>query len=338
MKAVVLKKHGPARVLKISDIPETQPGESEVRVRIRTIGLNYAEVLSRRGLYGWAPKLPYIPGMEACGEIIAVGSGVPDRNIGERVIVGGQYGAYAESIVIPAVRALPALEHFTDEENAAFAVNYITAWVSLFSMARLRPGERVLVNAAAGGVGTAAVQLASKYGAVVFGAAGSSGKFDLLHRLGVEAAFNYREQDIEKELLDRTDGRGVDVVLEMVGGDVFRKSVRLLAPFGRLVVVGFAGLNLQKWNPLSWWRTFRDMPKIKIGTMLRRSINIGSSHIGYLLEREELILALWSELVDFVRRQKIRPVIGRVFPFDEIARAHELMESRGSTGKIVLRV
>jgi len=175
-------------VLQVSEVPEPTPAPGEVMVGIDAVGINYAEVLSRKGLYGWAPPLPYVVGMEACGRIEKVGDGVDDERVGERVIVGAQAGCYAERVVVPAGQALPALPEFSLEENTAFAVNYMTAWVSLMEMARLRPSDRVLITASAGGVGTAALQIAKAFGCTVYAAAGSESKLPMLRDLGADLA------------------------------------------------------------------------------------------------------------------------------------------------------
>lgn len=338
MRAVLLERHGPPGVLRPSEVAEPSPGPGELRVRVETVGLNFAEVLSRKGLYGWAPPLPYVLGMEGYGHVDAVGSGVAPDRLGRPVIVGAQHGAYAEAIVVPEHQALDSIEGFSADENAAFAVNFMTAWVSLVEMARLRPSDRVLVQAAAGGVGTAAVQIAKAHGCAVFGTVGSDEKLAVLERLGVDLAVNYRSGDFVAPILDATDGYGVDVVLEVVGGEVFRKSRELLAPFGRVVSAGFASLALQRWNPLSWWRTWRDLPRADIRDLSVASQGFLSSHIGYLLEKPDTIARVWRELRRFAGEHSLRPVIGSTFALDEVASAHELMESRRSSGKIVLRV
>jgi len=338
MRAVLLKKHGKPHTLQISEVPLPQPEANQVRVRIETIGLNYAEILSRKGLYGWAPKRPYILGMEAYGEIEALGPGVDHRQIGEKVIVGTQYGSYAEAIVVPEPQALPAIDGYSPAENAAFAVNYLTAWVSLVKMARLQADDRVLIQAAAGGVGTAAVQLAKQFGCTVYGTAGNDEKIELLQQLHIDHAVNYRTTDFEAEIRALTHGQGVDVVLEMVGGEVYRQSLRLLAPFGRIVVTGFAGLDLQKWNPLSWWRTWRAIPRASISRMAVHSYGVLASHLGYQLKDTPRLLQTWRDLTDFIQTHPVRPVVGAVFPLEEIPAAHALMESRQSYGKIVIKV
>jgi len=337
MRAVILRRHGGPEVLQVGEAPAPAPGPGEVAVDVAAIGINYAEVLSRKGLYGWAPALPYVLGMEATGRIVTLGDGVTDRQVGEPVIVGAQTGCYAERVVVPAAQALPALPGYSIEESAAFAVNYMTAWVSLMEMARLRPTDRVLITAAAGGVGTAAVQIAKAYGCTVYGAAGSDAKLPLLRELGADAAISYGVPGFA-ERVRAAEGLAtpIDVVLEMVGGDAFHDSMDLLAPFGRLVVAGFAGYELRWWNPLTWWRTWRDMPRAGVAALARGSRGLLASHIGYLLKDPRRTARVWGELTDFVVAHGIRPRVGHTFAFDEIADAHRLMESRRSTGKIVV--
>lgn len=338
MRAILLTRHGPPSVLRVSDVPTPTPAEGEVRVRLHAVGVNYAEVLSRRGLYGWAPRMPYVLGMEGFGQIDAVGPGVVGRAVGQAVIVGAQHGCYAEQVCVAEHQALPAIDGFAPHENAAFVVNYLTAWLALFELARLRPSDVVLIQAAAGGVGTAAVQLAKRLGCTTYGTAGADEKLELLRALGIDAAINYRATDFEGEIRRLGNGRGVDVVLELVGGEVYRKSLRLLAPMGRLIVVGFASLALKKWDPTSWWRTWRDLPRVSIPRMAVQSCGVLATHVGYLLPERERMAKIWSDLVGFAQHHRIRPVIGSAFAFDRMADAHAFMESRRSMGKIVVDV
>ena len=338
MRAIVLERHGGPGVLRVREVADPVPGAGQVRVRVEAIGVNYAEILSRKGLYGWAPALPYTPGMEAAGTIEALGAGVEGRAVGERVIVGAQYGAYAERIVVPERQALPAVPGFSTEENAAIAVNYLTAWVALMEMARLRRTDRVLVTAAAGGVGTAAVQIATRFGCATVGLAGSDEKLETIRSLGAESAVNYRRAGFEARLREAAGPGGFDVVLEVVGGEVFRAVWPVLAPFGRVVVAGFASLALQRWNPLSWLRTWRDLPRADIRSLAPASAGLMATHIGYLLDDPPRLARVWGELMAFVAAHGIRPLVGATFRFDEMAEAHRLMESRRSVGKIVVRM
>jgi len=338
MRAYLLDRHGAASFLKIHDLPDPVPAADEAVVAVETIGLNWAEVQSRLGYYGWAPELPYVLGMEAYGEVVALGRGATGRAIGDKVIVGTQYGCYAERVAVPAARLRPAIEGYTPEENAAFGVNYTTAWVALFELARLRAGDRVLVDAAAGGVGTAAVQLARHAGAEVIGLAGSGDKLELLRELGVAAAINYREAGYDTAVLRATKGAGVDVLLALVAGETFRRNMRLLAPFGRAVVAGVAGLRYRGSNPLTWWGAWRDMPRADLRQLFPRSQGVMATHIGYLLDQPERLEGAWNRLRGFVLEHGIRPVVGATFAFEEIADAHARMEARQTTGKVVVRI
>lgn len=338
MRAYVLNKTGKASVLNISQLNQPEVEPHEIRVKIQTIGLNYAEVQSRKGLYGWSPRRPYIPGMEAFGTIVEIGKEVVGFDIGLPVIVVSQFGCYAEQVVVPAAQVLPAFKQYSAQENAAFAVQFMTAWVALVEICRLQSSDRVLIQAAAGGVGTAAVQIARAYKCEVIGTAGSDVKLDLLRRLGADVAINYRKDDFTSIVRNTFSGEGVDVVIEVVGGEVFRKSLELLNPFGRIAVIGFASLNLNKMNPLSWWKTWKDIPRVKIDSMATGSQVVGASHLGYLLKDTERMNEVWSALTDFVIKHDLRPIIGHEFNFEELPQAHILMESRKSTGKIVVHV
>lgn len=338
MKAYVLEKVGSPAVLKISDVASPEVGDDQVKVQIQSIGLNYAEIQSRKGLYGWAPNRPYIPGMEASGKISAVGAHIKGLEVGTSVIVVGQYGCYAEEVVVPASQILPVIQNFSSAQNAAFAVQFMTAWVGLFEICRLRSSDRVLIQAAGGGVGTAAVQMAKALGCEVFGTASQQAKLDLIRELGADHAINYQTQDFARVVRELTGGNGVDVVLEVVGGEVFRKSMDLLNPFGRMAVIGFASLNLNKLNPFSWWQTWKDIPRVKIDAMATASQVVGASHLGYLLKDTERMMKIWSRLQSFTLEHDLKPVIGHAFSFEDMAAAHELMESRKSQGKIVVHI
>jgi len=338
MKAYLVRKHGTPTVLQPTDVPVPHLKHKQVRVRIESIGLNYAEIMARKGFYGWAPQMPYTLGMEAYGSIEAVGDSVLARAIGDKVIIGTQYGCYAEKFVGHWQTTAPAIEQFTPEENAAFFVNYSTAWVGLFEMAKLIAGESVLIQAAAGGVGTAAVQMAKALGCTVYGTVSNPAKEKLLQDLGIDHAINYMEDDFEELVKKLTNGQGVDVVQEMVGGDVFKKSVRVLKPLGRIIVMGYASMDLKKWNPLSWYKTWKGIPKANLMDMSKRVYSMMAFHLGYLMKDEVIMDRVIQGLSEFVIKHNLRPVVGQTFFFDEIPKAHELMESRKSIGKIVITV
>lgn len=337
MKAYQLRRVGPPKSLKMQDLPPAPaPKKGEVQIKTKAIGVNYAEILSRKGQYSWAPKRPYVIGMEVFGHIVSVGEGVDQNHMEKPVLAGMQYGAYSEYVNVPDHLAFPAFEGFSDAENAAMLVNYTTAWIALFCQARVRPGETVLVQAAAGGVGTAAVKLLKAHGCRVIGMASREEKLELLRGMGTDLVVNYRTEDFY-EVVMQNDMRP-DVVLELVGGEVFHKSYALLKPFGRIAVAGFASIPLKKWNPLTWWPTWKAAPKARLMDMAKRSIGMHATHIGYLIQQPGLVTENFNAMADFVKQHGIRPVVGREFDFSEAAAAHAFIESRESYGKVVLKL
>ncbi|MEP5612722.1 MAG: zinc-binding dehydrogenase [Cyclobacteriaceae bacterium] len=336
MRAYQFHKSGKPEVLKLVELSNPTPEENEVKIKIQCIGINYAEILSRKGQYRWAPKRPYVPGMEAYGEVVEVGENVTRHAVGEMVIVGQQYGGYAEFACVAEHLCFPAIANFSPEENAAYLVNFMTAWVALKKLCRVESGERVLIHAAAGGVGTAAVQLGKALGCHVFGTASKVEKLTLIKKLGADMAINYASHDFYEEIIK--EGGKVDCVLEVVGGEVFKKSLELLNPFGRMAVIGFASINLKKWNPISWWRTWKAAPKVQLIEMSKRSQGIYASHIGYLTDNSEVVAEIWDELRIFVQKHQLRPVVGKTFDFEGLPNAHRYMESRESVGKIVVSI
>ena len=337
IRAWLLDRTGGPDVLRLVSRPTPQPGPGQVAVRVEAIGINYAEILSRKGLYGWAPARPYVPGMEAVGAVEAIGPGVSERRIGDRVVCGMQYGAYAERVLVSAATALPTLDGFSLEENAAYAVSFMTAWVSLVEMARLRPSDRVGITAAAGGVGTAAVQIAVAHGCDVLGMASTDAKLARVRALGAQRTARYGDDGFPARLAEVAPN-GLDVSRTTVGGEVYRTCLRSLAHFGRLVVVGYAGLDYSRWNPLSWRRAWRDAPRMNVMKAAMASTGVMATHIGYLLPDEERLLRIWSELTEYTRAHGLRPVVGRTFAFEELPEAHRFMESRASVGKLVVLV
>ena len=276
--------------------------------------------------------------MEAYGEIVEISPGIAKDRIGEKVIFGTQFGTYAEFITIPETQILNVIPGYTPNENAAFPVNYLTSWVALMEMARLRSSDCILIQAAAGGVGTAAVQIAKAYNCTVFGTASTDDKIELLKKIGVDYPINYLKNDFYEIIKKNTDEDGIDVVLELVGGEVFQKSIQLLNPFGRIIVAGFASLNLNKWNPVSWWKTWKAIPRASVANLGESSTGLLATHLGYLLKKPDLLMSTWKQLVEFVDSNTIKPIIGEVFNFEEIPKAHQSIESRESKGKIVINV
>ena len=314
--------------------------EKDVIVRLEFAGINFADILSRRGQYSWAPKRPYVLGLEGYGIVEEVGSDVSDFSVGDRVIVVTRNGTYAEYIRVSEEQLIPAIPFYSGEQNAAFAASYMTAMVGLFQMARVRRGEKILVQAAAGALGIATTQLAHAMGLEVAGTASRPEKIAFLkEKLGVELAINYSVESFREKILEWTNNRGVDVVWESVGGEVFKESLRCLAPMGRVVVVGASSIDYNYWNPFSLYKAWKSMPRVNVIQMIRKSFGVLGLHLGWLFTKaKEDLLPIKDKLLEIVEEHKITPVIDSVFPLERVADAHRRIESRENIGKVVLKI
>ncbi len=340
MKAVILKKHtnNYEKAFKFEEIPDPVPRENEVVIKIQAVGINYADTLSRRGLYQWAPKPPYIPGLEGAGTVESVGENVTKFQPGDKVVFAVKYGAYAEKIAVPENFVYPIIPHYSIDENAAFLVNFATAYIAIFEFARMRENESILIQAAAGGVGTAAVQLARALNLKVFGTASRPEKIELLEKLGINLAINYRKEDFVEKVMTATNGMGVDMVLESVGGQVFYNSVKCLAPLGKIVVIGLASIRLNKYNPLSLYSAYKTIPKLSLLKMLGKSYGVMAFHAGRILYSQKDMTPMWERLKKLLLEHKeIKPVIGKIFPLEQAPLAHKFIEERKSYGKVLLK-
>jgi NADPH:quinone reductase-like Zn-dependent oxidoreductase len=241
MRSVWIPRIGPPEVLELRELPDVHAGSGEVRVRVAASGVNFADVMARMGLYPDAPKLPCVVGYEVAGTVDEIGAGVTDVALGDPVIAPTRFHGYADLVVVPARQTAPLPDGMSFVEGAAIPVNYLTAILMLEVLANVRRGDTVLVHGAGGGVGVAAVQLCRIYGAEVIGTA-SAAKHEALRTAGVAHCIDYRTQDFVAETLRLTGGRGVDVVLDPIGGANLRKSYRTLAPLGRLVAYGVSSM------------------------------------------------------------------------------------------------
>ena len=239
MRAVVITRHGPPEVLAVEQRPDPVAGPGEVRIAVRAAGINFADLMARTGMYPDAPPPPCVVGYEVAGEIESVGDGVEDFAVGDRVLAGTQFEGYAELVTARPADVLPLPDSLSFEQGAAVPVNYATAWAGLVIMGGLRQGDRVLIHAAAGGVGIAATQIARSIGAEIFGTA-SAAKHEAIRAQGVEHPIDYRNDDFESVVRELTGGEGIDLAFDAIGPSSFRKDYRLLRPGGRLVCFGLS--------------------------------------------------------------------------------------------------
>jgi NADPH:quinone reductase-like Zn-dependent oxidoreductase len=328
-------------VLQVQERPDPAVGPGEVRIAVRAAGINFADTMARTGLYPDAPKIPCVLGYEVAGEIESVGEGVSEFKAGDRVMAGTRFGGQAELVVVAAEQVLPLPEALSFEQGAAFPVNYGTAYAALILMGGSREGDRVLIHAAAGGVGIAATQIARNVGAEIYGTA-SPAKHEAIRAQGVTHAIDYRGQDFEAEVMRLTDGEGVDLAIDAIGPASFRKDYRLLRQGGRLVMFGLseaqpsgarsipAALRSLASMPLAtmpWWKSL---------TMMNENKGIFGLNMLSWWDREGNLDRLTAPLLADLEAGRIEPVIAASFSFAEAGDAHQFIAERRNVGKVVL--
>ncbi|MBI3890479.1 MAG: zinc-binding dehydrogenase [Candidatus Wallbacteria bacterium] len=340
MKTVVISEHGSYEQLRFEDRPKPEPGPGQVLLEVKACGINHLDIWVRKGVPGHKFPLPIVPGCDASGVVAQVGPGVGHLAAGQRVLLspglscglcvqclsGDDHlcrhygifgetrdGACAEWVAVPAANAIPIPGNLSFEEAASISLVFLTAWHMLVARAELRPGEDVLVQAASSGVSSAAIQIAKLWGARVIATSGTPEKLARARALGADEVIDYRQQDFAEEVKRLTGKRGVDVVVEHVGGETFEKSVRCLARAGRLVTCG---------------ATTGPAVKLDLRVLFFKSISLLGSTMG---SKGELL-----ELLQHFASGKLRPVVDRVLPLAEIATAHRLLEERQVFGKVIV--
>ena len=325
MKAVEISKPGGPEVLRLVERPVPQPKPAEILIKVAAAGVNRPDVLQRGGNYAVPPDASDLPGLEVAGEVVAVGSAVKSYRPGDKVCALVHGGGYAEYCVAPEVQALPVPKGLSLVEAASLPETFFTVWGNVYDRARLAPGETLLVQGGSSGIGVTAIQMARATGNRVFATAGSDEKCAACVRLGAEKAINYRTQDWAAEIKAATGGKGVNVILDMVGGDYVPKELKLLADEGRLVFIAF----------LRGPKT-----ELDINELMRRRLTLSGSTLrprpvefkGYLARN------LREKIWPLIEAGKIKPEIYKTFPLADAAEAHRLMESSQHIGKIVLTV
>ncbi len=341
MRAVVLTKTGGPEVLQVQEQPDPVAGPGEVLIAVRAAGINFADTMARVGLYPDAPDTPCVLGYEVAGEVEAVGGDVTDFKPGDRVMAGTRFGGQAEKVAVPQDQVIPAPERLSFEQAAAFPVNYGTAYAAMVKMGGLREGDRVLIHAAAGGVGISAVQIARGIGTEIFGTA-SPGKHDAIREQGVKHAIDYRSDDFEAEVARITDGDGVDVIIDATGPTNFRKDYRCLRQGGRLIMYGLSEASTETGRsipkalsslvrmPLAtipWWKSLQVMNENK-GVA-------GLNMLGWW-DREGTINRVVEPMLPALESGELDPVVAEAFPFDRAPDAHQFIAERRNIGKVVL--
>ena len=337
MKAAVVTRYGGPEVMEIQDVPVPRPGEGEILVRVRAIGLNFADVFGRLGVYPNTPPPPFIPGLEFSGDVVAVAPGVSRFRGRERVMGYSRLGSHAEYVRLGADYAAAVPRSMAYEEAAAFLATGMSAYHGIVRLAGLRPGERILIHAAAGGVGLASVQIAKRIGAEVFATAGTEEKLALAGKFGADHLFNYRDTDFAAEITGITKGNGVDVVMDSVGGEVFKKSWRLLAQMGRYILYGVSSVTGKgALNRLKAAAAFSMMRPIFPPSLISANRGIHGFNLGTLTGKEAYFSDAAAEILRYYDDGSLKPVIGHLFPFEKIVEAHAFLQARQSSGKVVV--
>ncbi len=322
MKAVICREFAPRAELRIEEVPAPAAKPGQVVIRIEACGINFFDGLMVEGKYQTKPELPFTPGSEAAGVIIAVGEGVERLKVGLRVLAFAGIGGYGEQVAVDAWKVFPIPDEMSFVEAAGFLITYATSHHALKDRAQIKPGETLLVLGAAGGVGLTAVELGKQMGARVIAAASSDEKLALCRRYGADETINYSTEDLRQRLKELTNGQGVDVVYDPVGGALTETAVRNLALFGRHLVIGFAA---------------GEIPKIALNLLLlKQSALIGVFWGAYARSAPEKNAANIAELMDWFASGKLKPHISAEYPFDSFAKALDVVMERAVKGKVVL--
>lgn len=307
--------------LEWTEVDDPTPDSNSAIIQVKAAGVMFADLLSISGRYQFKAPLPFVPGSEAAGVVLEAG---PHSRFkpGDRVVTVNLSGAFAEKALAPDRGAFLIPDEMSFANAACFCINYQTGYISLIRRARLCPGDTVLVHAGSSGVGVAAIQLAKAHGAMVIATAGNSEKLDVCRRAGADHVLNYRDDDFVAAVKDLTGGRGADIIYDPVGGDVFDRSTRCLAPEGRIIVIGFASGRI---------------PELAVNKLLLKNISLIGFFLGsYTLNDIEYVREIQETLYGLYRSGVVKPIIYREYAFDDLPKALSAIESRTCWGKPVL--
>ena len=336
MRAVVTTAAGDVRVMKVEERPDPKPKPGQVVIRVKAAGLNFADILARQGLYPDGPPKPCVMGYEVSGTVEGVGEGVDASMIGEPVIAMTRFGGQAELVAVAAAQTFPKPEDLSFEAAAAIPVNYLTAWALLVTMGGLKKEEAVLIHNAGGGVGLAALDIAKHIGAQTFGTA-SMGKHDFLRARGLDHPIDYRQQDWLPALMSLTANRGVELIIDPLGGANWKKSYRALRATGRMGVFGMSVASASGIaGKIRALKAILAMPRFNPIGLMNSNKSVFGLNLGHMWGEGEKVAGWMREIMRGLSEGWIRPHVDRSFPFDQIADAHTHIESRKNIGKVVL--
>lgn len=321
MKAMLVERTGTPDVMQLRDVPRPAPRAGQVLLRVEAVGVNFADVLNVAGQYLTAPKLPHIPGMELAGTVEALGEGVSGVQVGQRVAALGGTGGLAEYAAVPAAGLVPVPDSFTPAQAAAFPVSYMTAYHALKTLGRGEAGEWVLVQAAAGALGTASVQLAVALGMKVIALASTEEKLQIARDLGADVTILQDDPERVQKVREAAGGQGVPLLLEVVGGARFEESLKMVAPLGRIVFIGNASREEVSLNPAA---------------LMKRNISVTGLWLTSLMTDPRISAAAAQGLTPLIASGKVVPQVGPTYALADSPRAFQDMLDRKTTGKVVI--
>lgn len=340
MKAIPILAAGPAETLKIMDFPDPKIKEDEVLIEVKAFGLNFADLMARKGQYPDAPPMPFVPGYEVSGTVKQVGTMVVDFKEGDRVLSLTNFGGYAGLAAANHRACFHLPENMSFAEGASIPVNFVTAYHCINQTGTLVPGTKILIQAAAGGVGMAAIQFARLEGCEIFGTAGSAAKLELIKGLGVDHPINYLTSDFETEVMKITNNQGIDLILDSMAGSNIKKSLNILRAHGRVVAFGASafsdrgGLKAIKLIP-----EFISMMTLNTINLLSQSKGLyGVNMLKVAQERPDLLNLFLKEILKLFKENKLKTFVTKEYPWEQTAQAHKDMESRKTTGKVILTI
>lgn len=321
MRAIWVEQLGEPDVLQLRERPVPQPGAGEVRLKVEAVGINFADVLAAAGQYLTRTRVPYTPGMEFAGTIDALGEGVSGLSLGQRVASLGGRGGLAEYAVSPAAALISVPQSFSAAQAAAFPVSYLTAYFALKTLGRGQPGEWVLVQAAAGALGTASIQLAKQLGLNVVAMASTPGKLELARTLGADVTLLQDDPERVKKVRDAAGGQGVPLVLEVVGGPRFQESLDMAANLGRIIVIGNAS---------------REQANVRPVELMKRNLSVTGLWLTSLMQDQGLAREAAQGLEQLLATGQVTPQVGQTYALADSAQAFRDLMGRRTTGKVVI--
>lgn len=337
MEQIRISKAGGPGVLELRSAPDPEAGPGEVVIDVVAAGVNFADLMARMGTYPDAPPIPCVVGYEVAGTVRSVGSDVSDIASGDRALALTRFGGYSSVVSVPRRQVFRMPDSMSFEDGAAIPVNYLTAYLALFTMGSLEAGRRCLIHGAGGGVGIAAVQLARWAGAEIFGTA-SAGKHPFLSSIGVHHPIDYRTQDFSRVVNELTGGAGVHLILDPIGGRSVRAGYRLLSPLGKIVCYGISSsVKGGRRSILSLLGTVLSMPRPHPVSLMNENRGILGLNLGHLWSEISALEEIAERLLELYEGGHVKPVIAEVFPFSRAAEAHRYVHERKNIGKVLLR-